>query len=169
MIRRPPRSTLFPYTTLFRSLIVLADNYDKFIERLIAAAASMRIGPAEDPKNFVGPVINRSAQQRILSIIEAGKAEAKLTWQGSVPDAPNACYVAPAIFTDVPASSRLFREEIFGPVLAVSKAADFEEAIALANDSEFALTGGCFSRSPTNIERVKAELVCGNLYINRGT
>src|SRR5256885_7318994 len=72
MIRRPPRSTLFPYTTLFRSLIVLADNYDKFIERLIAAAASMRIGPAEDPSNFVGPVINRSAQQRILSIIEAG-------------------------------------------------------------------------------------------------
>jgi RHH-type proline utilization regulon transcriptional repressor/proline dehydrogenase/delta 1-pyrroline-5-carboxylate dehydrogenase len=63
----------------------------------------------------------------------------------------------------------LFREEIFGPVLSVSKARDFDEALGLANDSEFALTGGCFSRSPKNIERARAELVCGNLYINRGT
>jgi RHH-type transcriptional regulator, proline utilization regulon repressor / proline dehydrogenase / delta 1-pyrroline-5-carboxylate dehydrogenase len=76
--------------------------------------------------------------------------------------------VPPAIFTDVPPHSRLFREEIFGPVLAVTRARDFEEALALANDSEFALTGGCYSRSPVNIERAKAELVCGNLYINRG-
>jgi RHH-type proline utilization regulon transcriptional repressor/proline dehydrogenase/delta 1-pyrroline-5-carboxylate dehydrogenase len=150
-------------------LIVLAGNYDKFVERLIAAAASMRVGPADDPSYFVGPVISRNAQQRIFSIIESGKKEATLAWQGSVPNDPNACYVPPTIFTNVPPTSRLFREEIFGPVLAVSKAADFDEAIALANESEFALTGGCFSRSPSNIERVKAELVCGNLYINRTT
>ena len=73
----------------------------------------------------------------------------------------------PAIFTDVLPASRLFREEIFGPVLAVSQAKDFDQALEMANDSEFALTGGCYSRSPINIERVKAELVCGNLYINR--
>jgi RHH-type proline utilization regulon transcriptional repressor/proline dehydrogenase/delta 1-pyrroline-5-carboxylate dehydrogenase len=71
------------------------------------------------------------------------------------------------IFIDVPATSRLFREEIFGPVLAVSCARDFDEALNLANDSEFALTGGCYSRSPENIARAKSELVCGNLYINR--
>jgi RHH-type transcriptional regulator, proline utilization regulon repressor / proline dehydrogenase / delta 1-pyrroline-5-carboxylate dehydrogenase len=150
-------------------LIVLEDNYEKFLERLIAAAASMRIGPAEDPVNFVGPVISRGAQQRILAVIEAGKKEARLAWQGAVPQDANACYVPPTIFTGVPPGSRLFREEIFGPVLSVTKAADFEQALALANDSEFALTGGCFSRSPKNIERAKAELVCGNLYINRGT
>jgi RHH-type proline utilization regulon transcriptional repressor/proline dehydrogenase/delta 1-pyrroline-5-carboxylate dehydrogenase len=150
-------------------LVVLADNYDKFIERLLAAAASMRIGPAETPGTVVGPVISRDAQTKILAIIEAGKKEAKLAWQGSVPNDPEACYVPPTIFTDVPAQSRLFREEIFGPVLAVSKANDFDEALALANESEFALTGGCYSRSPVNIERVKSEMVCGNLYINRTT
>src|SRR5207245_11316383 len=61
----------------------------------------------------------------------------------------------------------IFREEIFGPVLSVSKAKDFDQALELANDSEFALTGGCYSRSPVNLERAKAELVCGNLYLNR--
>jgi len=148
-------------------LIVLEDNYDKFVERLIAAADSLPVGPSEQPGNVIGPVIARDAQQRILGIIEAGKKEAKLAWQGTVPNDPNACYVPPAIFTEVPSSSRLFREEIFGPVLAVSKAKDFAQAIGLANESEFALTGGCYSRSPVNVERVKAELICGNLYINR--
>jgi RHH-type transcriptional regulator, proline utilization regulon repressor / proline dehydrogenase / delta 1-pyrroline-5-carboxylate dehydrogenase len=148
-------------------LVVLAGNYDRFLERLLAAAGSLRVGPAEVPGNIIGPVINREAQQRILAVIEAGRKEASLAWQGTVPDDPNACYVPPTIFTDVPSSSRLFRDEIFAPVLAVTKAKDFAEALALANDSEFALTGGCYSRSPANIERAKAELVCGNLYINR--
>jgi RHH-type proline utilization regulon transcriptional repressor/proline dehydrogenase/delta 1-pyrroline-5-carboxylate dehydrogenase len=149
-------------------LIVVADNYDRFLERLIAAAGSLRVGPAETPGAIIGPVINRESQQRILAVIETGKKEAKLAWQGTVPNDPNACFVPPAIFTEVPPGSRLFREEIFGPVLAVTKAKDFAEALALANDSEFSLTGGCYSRSPVNIERVKAEMVCGNLYINRG-
>ena len=148
-------------------LIVVEDNYDKVVERLVAAAGSLRIGAAEIPGTIIGPVINRDAQQRILGIIEAGKKEAKLAWQGAVPNDPQACYVPPTIFTDVPAKSRLFREEIFGPVLAVTKAKDFDEALALANDCDFALTGGCYSRSPINIDRAKAELVCGNLYINR--
>jgi len=149
-------------------LIVLEDNYDKFLNRLIAAADSLRVGPAELPGSIIGPVISRDAQQRILAIIETGKKEAKLAWQGSVPDNANACYVPPTIFADVPASSWLFREEIFGPVLAVTRAKDFDEALSLANDSDFALTGGCYSRSPENIALVKAEMVCGNLYINRG-
>jgi RHH-type proline utilization regulon transcriptional repressor/proline dehydrogenase/delta 1-pyrroline-5-carboxylate dehydrogenase len=149
-------------------LVVLADCHDKFVERLIAAAASLRVGPAETPGNMVGPVINREAQQRILAIIAAGQQEARLAWKGTVPDDPDACYVPPAIFTEVPPTSRLFLEEIFGPVLAVTKAKDFDEALALANASEFALTGGCYSRSPAHLERAKAEMVCGNLYLNRG-
>jgi len=147
-------------------LVVLADNYDKFLERLIAAAASLRVGPAEEP-GTIGPVITRDAQQRILAMIETGKREARLAWQGTAPNTPDACYVPPTIFAEVPPASRLFRQEIFGPVLAVTKARDFDEALALANDSEFALTAGCYSRSPVNIERAKAEMVCGNLYINR--
>lgn len=148
-------------------LIVLADNYGAFMRRFIAAAASMRIGPSETPGTLIGPVISRDAQQRILKMIETGKKEATLAWQGQIPDEPDACYVPPTIFTDVPPNSRLFREEIFGPVLAVCKAKNFDEALVLANTCEFALTGGCYSRSPANIERVKAELICGNLYINR--
>jgi RHH-type proline utilization regulon transcriptional repressor/proline dehydrogenase/delta 1-pyrroline-5-carboxylate dehydrogenase len=148
-------------------LIVLDDNYDKFLARLVAAAGSLRIGPAELPGNVLGPVISREAQQRILAIVDAARKEANLAWQGSVPKVSNACYVPPAIFSDVPPTSRLFREEIFGPILAVTRARDFDAALALANDSDFALTGGCYSRSPENIARVKAELVCGNLYINR--
>jgi RHH-type proline utilization regulon transcriptional repressor/proline dehydrogenase/delta 1-pyrroline-5-carboxylate dehydrogenase len=148
-------------------LIVLEDNHDRFVERLIAATASLRVGPAEEPGTIIGPVIDRSAQKRILDMIEAGKKEANLAWQGKVPNDPSACYVPPTIFTDVPSTSRLFREEIFGPVLSITKAKDFDEAIALANDCAFALTGGLYSRSPINIERAKNELVCGNLYINR--
>lgn len=149
-------------------LIVLQDNYDRFLERLVAAAASMRIGPADLPGNLVGPVINRHAQERILKVIEQGKREVRMLWQGCVPDEPRACYVPPTIFAEVPADNRLFREEIFGPVLSITRARDFDEAIRLANDTEFALTGGCYSRSPGHIERVKEELLCGNLYINRG-
>ncbi len=149
-------------------LIVLADNYEKFVERLIAAAASLRVGPAEEPGAIIGPVIDRASQERMLAVIEAGKREATLAWQGPVPNDPDACYVPPTIFTDVPAASRLFREEIFGPVLSVTRAASFDAALALANDCAFALTGGIYSRSPAHIERAKAELVCGNLYINRG-
>jgi RHH-type proline utilization regulon transcriptional repressor/proline dehydrogenase/delta 1-pyrroline-5-carboxylate dehydrogenase len=148
-------------------LIVLAENYDRFLERLLAAAAALRIGPAEEPGNAVGPVISRAAQERILKAIEAGKSEAHLAWQSEVPDAPKACYVPLTIFTDVPPASRLFRDEIFGPVLSITEARDFDEALNLANDSEFALTGGLYSRSPRHVERARAEMVCGNLYINR--
>ncbi len=149
-------------------LIVLAENYGKFMERFVAAAASMRVGPAEEPGNLIGPVISREAQLRILKIIEIGRTQATLAWQGQVPNDPNACYVPPTIFTDVQSDCRLFREEIFGPVLSVTKARDFTDALNLANDGEFALTGGCYSRSPAHIEQAKAELVCGNLYVNRG-
>lgn len=148
-------------------LILLADNSAKFLDRLTAAASSLRIGPAEHPGAMLGPVISRGAQQRILAMIETGKKEAKLAWRGEVPANPDACYVPPVIFTDVPPQSRLFREEIFGPVLSVTLARDFDEALALANDSAFALTGGLCSRSPAHIARAKAEMVCGNLYINR--
>jgi len=149
-------------------VIVLEDNYEKFIERLIAAAASLHIGPPEEPGNIIGPVIDRVSQERILRVIETGKTQAKLAWQGTVPNAPEGCYVPPAIFTEVPRSSELFRNEIFGPVLSVTKARRFHEALDLANDCAFALTGGLYSRSPEHIARAKAEMICGNLYLNRG-
>ena len=148
-------------------LIVLDGICERLIPRLIAAASSLPVGPASAPGAVLGPVISREAQRRILELIEAGRGEATLAWQGYVPDDPKACYVPPTIFTDVPADSRLFREEIFGPVLSITRAHSFDEALRLANASEFALTGGLYSRSPGNINRAKAEFACGNLYINR--
>jgi RHH-type proline utilization regulon transcriptional repressor/proline dehydrogenase/delta 1-pyrroline-5-carboxylate dehydrogenase len=145
---------------------VLEENYDRVMERLLAAAASLRVGNPEEPGVTVGPVIDEKAYKRILGMIEAGKKEATLAYQAK--DLPNEGYfIPPTIFTDVKPTARLAREEIFGPVLSVIKVRDLNEAIAVANGTDYALTAGFFSRSPANIERAKAELVAGNVYINR--
>jgi RHH-type proline utilization regulon transcriptional repressor/proline dehydrogenase/delta 1-pyrroline-5-carboxylate dehydrogenase len=147
-------------------LIVLEENYDRVMERLLAAAASLRVGNPEEPGVTVGPVIDEKAYKRILGMIEAGKKEATLAYQAK--GLPNEGYfIPPTIFTDVKPTARLAREEIFGPVLSVIKVRDLNEAIAVANGTDYALTAGFFSRSPANIERAKAELVAGNVYINR--
>jgi RHH-type proline utilization regulon transcriptional repressor/proline dehydrogenase/delta 1-pyrroline-5-carboxylate dehydrogenase len=147
-------------------LIVLAENYDRVMERLIAAAASLRVGNPEEPGITVGPVIDEKAYRRIQEVIEQGKAEATLAFQGK--DFPSTGYfIPPTIFTDVKPEMTLSQCEIFGPVLSVLKARDLDEAIAIANDTDYALTAGFFSRSPANIERAKAELVAGNVYVNR--
>ncbi|MDP9254543.1 MAG: aldehyde dehydrogenase family protein, partial [Verrucomicrobiota bacterium] len=147
-------------------LIVLEENYDRVMQRLLSAAASLRVGNPEEPGITVGPVIDETAYRRILQTIEMGKTEATLAFQAT--DIPAEGYfVPPTIFTGVKPNMRLAREEIFGPVLSVLKARDLDEALEIANNTDYALTGGFFSRSPANIERVKAELVAGNVYINR--
>ena len=148
--------------------IVLPKVYDTFLARLIEAARSLHIGPAEEAGAMVGPVIDADAQRRILAAIEKGKSEAKLVYQAELGNlAEEGCYVAPTIFADVPEQSTLAQEEIFGPVLAVIRAADLDEALRIANGTSYALTGGIFSRSPVNIERARQEFRVGNLYINR--
>ena len=147
-------------------LIVLEENYDRVIERLLSAAASLRIGNPEEPGIVVGPVIDEAAYRRILDYIEIGKTEATLAYQAKdVP--PHGYFVPPTIFTGVKPNMRIAREEIFGPVLSVLKVRDVDEAIEVANGTDYALTGGFFSRSPANIERIKAQLEAGNVYINR--
>jgi len=147
-------------------LILLEENYDRVMERLIPAAASLRIGNPEQPGIMVGPVIDEPAYRRILEYIETGKKEATLAYQAKeVP--PHGYFIPPTIFTDVKPNMRIAREEIFGPVLSVLKVRDLDEALDVANGTDYALTGGFFSRSPDNIERVKARLEAGNLYINR--
>jgi RHH-type transcriptional regulator, proline utilization regulon repressor / proline dehydrogenase / delta 1-pyrroline-5-carboxylate dehydrogenase len=146
-------------------LIVLEENYDRVIKRLVEAAASLRVGNPETPGIMVGPVIDETAYRRQLEMIEIGKKEATLAFQGKVP--AEGFFVPPTIFTGVTAEMRLAREEIFGPVLSVMKVRDLDEAIRVANDTDYALTAGFFSRSPANIERIKAELVAGNVYVNR--
>jgi RHH-type proline utilization regulon transcriptional repressor/proline dehydrogenase/delta 1-pyrroline-5-carboxylate dehydrogenase len=147
-------------------LILLEENYDRVIERLIPAAASLRVGNPEQPGIMVGPVIDEAAHRRILEYIEIGKKEATLAYQAKeVPS--HGYFIPPTIFTDVKPHMRIAREEIFGPVLSVLKVRNLDEALEVANGTDYALTGGFFSRSPDNIERVKARLEAGNIYINR--
>ena len=147
-------------------LIVLEENYDRVTERLLNAAASLRIGNPEAPGVMVGPVIDEAAYRRILEYIDIGKSEATLAYQAKdLP--PQGYFIPPTIFTDVKPDMRIAREEIFGPVLSVLKVRDLDEAIEVANGTDYALTGGFFSRSPANIDRVKALLEAGNVYINR--
>jgi RHH-type transcriptional regulator, proline utilization regulon repressor / proline dehydrogenase / delta 1-pyrroline-5-carboxylate dehydrogenase len=145
--------------------IVLAPIYDLFVNRLLAATQSLNIGAAEQPSTQIGPVIDRVAQLRIQAMIELGKTEATLALE--VPAPTGGYFVNPTIFTDVPPQAAIAQREIFGPVLAVIRAANFDEAIAIANDTDYALTGGLYSRTPSHIDRVQTEFEVGNLYINR--
>jgi RHH-type proline utilization regulon transcriptional repressor/proline dehydrogenase/delta 1-pyrroline-5-carboxylate dehydrogenase len=147
-------------------LILLDEVHDRLLARLVDAVRSLKIGPPEDPRNAIGPVIDAAAQKRIAEYIQIGKKEATCVLEMAAPK--DGFFVGPAIFRDVDPHSRIAQEEIFGPVLSVLKAKDFEHALQIANDSEFALTGGIFSRSPAHIEQARREFRVGNLYINRG-
>lgn len=147
-------------------VIVLKEIYEKFISRIEKAASSIVAGLPENPESYLGPVISESAKKSISAYIEYGMKNSTLLFQGNIPQ--NGYFVPPTIFIDVKPDSRIAQEEIFGPVLSVIKVNDFEEAIKVANDVEFALTGGIFSRSPKRIEIVKKKFKVGNLYINRG-
>jgi RHH-type proline utilization regulon transcriptional repressor/proline dehydrogenase/delta 1-pyrroline-5-carboxylate dehydrogenase len=147
-------------------VVVVEEIYERFAQRLLEAARSMPALASDEPDSFIGPVIDQEARDRILAAIEAGKAEALVGFQGAVPQ--EGWFVPPTIFIDVPASARVAQEEIFGPVLAVIRARDIDEALAIANNVEYALTGGIYSRSPANIEKAKQALEVGNLYVNRG-
>lgn len=146
--------------------IVLESVYESFLERLVEATKSLNVGKADEPSTQVGPVIDHSAQKRILEYIEMGKKEAKLAFQGIQPE--GGYFVPPTIFADVAPTAAIAQEEIFGPVLAVIKVSNFTEALNVANDTDYALTGGLYSRTPSHIERVYKEYEVGNLYINRG-
>ena len=150
-------------------VIVLQNVYDVFLKRLVEASRSLKGGPAEEPATSVGPVIDAEAFKRIRRYIEIGKSEGTEMLAVEVGDLANrGFFIGPHVFADVPPSSRLAQEEIFGPVLAVIRAANLDHAIEIFNSTEYALTGGMFSRSPANLERARRELLVGNLYLNRG-
>lgn len=140
--------------------------YDLFLKRLADAVLSLPIGPPEDPQNRVGALIDERAFATVRQYVEVGKREGRLVVERQA-DGPG-FFVGPAVFADIRPEHRLAQEEIFGPVLAVMKARDFDEAIRLANGTNYALTGGIYSRSPVNVQKARERLEVGNLYINRG-
>ncbi|MEX2187209.1 MAG: aldehyde dehydrogenase family protein, partial [Pirellulales bacterium] len=147
----------------------LAGIYDTFLSRLVETTRSMVFGPAEQPATQVGPVIDQEAVDRLRKYVEIGKSEGRVALAvdaGALAEQGN--FVGPHIFADVSPDARIAQEEIFGPVLAVIRAANLDDAIRIANGTDYALTGGIFSRSPANLDRARREILVGNLYLNRG-
>lgn len=148
--------------------IVLAPVYDAFLARLVDAARGLNVAPADDPGANVGPVIDEDALRKIRSYVELGQNEGRAVLAVDTSSLANeGFYVGPHIFADVVPDARLAQEEIFGPVLSVMKARDFDEAIRLVNGTAYALTAGVYSRSPANLDRAAREIMVGNLYLNR--
>lgn len=145
--------------------IVVGDAYEPFLARLADAAQDIIVGMPKDSATQLGPVIDEDTQKRIISLIlEAEKSET-LLFRGEMPE--NGFFVPATIFRDAAFDGVLWNQEIFGPVLACRQVKSFEEALTLANDSQYALTGGVFSRSPSHLERARREFKVGNLYLNR--
>ncbi|MGE5674159.1 MAG: L-glutamate gamma-semialdehyde dehydrogenase [Mycobacterium leprae] len=145
--------------------IVTAEVYDQVLAKVVARTQRLKVGPATDPETQVGPVAAERFQRKIMEYIVIGRTEGRLVCGGNA--LPGGYYVEPTIFADVSPTARIAREEIFGPVLAVIKAADFTEALAMANDTEYGLTGSVYSRTPAHLERARQEFMVGCLYFNR--
>ena len=146
-------------------VIVLDPVYNAFIERFVEATRSLNIGAADLPSTQVGPVIDANARDRILDYIAKGKQEAEIILEMEAPD--RGYFVGPTIFSNVAATAVIAQEEIFGPVVAVTRVKDFHEALKVANGTDYALTGGLYSRTPDHIKQANEEFEVGNLYINR--
>ncbi|MFZ9879910.1 MAG: proline dehydrogenase family protein [Phycisphaerales bacterium] len=145
---------------------------EPFLHRLVGATRALVVGDPMNPGTDIGPVIDEEAARKIRSYIEIGKSEGRHELTLEVPAGLEAKvgkpFVGPTIFSSVKPDARIAREEIFGPVLAVMHANDFEEALAIANSPEYKLTGGVFSRKPAHLARARREFRVGNLYLNRG-
>jgi len=146
-------------------VIVVGGSFEEFLRRLKEAMESICIGPPEDPGNVMGPVVEADAVTKIRRYIELGKKHGNIFF--SQETRTDGYYVGPVIMTDVEPNSPVAQAEIFGPVLAVMRAGDIEEALKIANGTVQALTGGIYSRSPDNIRKAEQEFLVGNLYINR--
>jgi 1-pyrroline-5-carboxylate dehydrogenase len=146
--------------------IVDAKVYDAFLERLVPAARALSVGDPARYGTFLGPVVNAKAVEKILGYVEIGKGEGRLLTGGGRA-AGEGYFVEPTVFADVDPRARIAQEEIFGPVLAVIRARDYDDALAIANGTEFGLTGAVYSRSEERLRRAEDEFFVGNLYLNR--
>jgi 1-pyrroline-5-carboxylate dehydrogenase len=146
--------------------IVEAPIYDEFVKRLAQRVKTMRVGDPADPANYMGPVVNEGSRDKIESYIEEGKKEGTLVAGGA--RAPGEGYfLEPTVIADVKPDAKIAQEEIFGPVLAVIKAKDYSDALRIANNTEFGLTGAVYSKDAGKLARAQDEFHVGNLYFNR--
>jgi 1-pyrroline-5-carboxylate dehydrogenase len=147
-------------------VIVDASVHDAFVEKLLVLTRQLQIGDAKD-NAAVGPVSSEKSEKKVLEYIGIGKTEGTLLAGGAKAAGLNGYYIEPTIFGGIAPEARIAQEEIFGPVLAVIKANNFDHALDIANGTKFGLTGGLYSRSEERLERARNEFYVGNLYLNR--
>ncbi|MDD5530760.1 MAG: L-glutamate gamma-semialdehyde dehydrogenase [bacterium] len=147
-------------------VIVDKSVYNEFVDILAEKVKKFNVGNPADSNNYMGPVINEKAYKSILEYIEIGKKEGKLI-SGGKNENDNGYFINPTIIADIKPNDRLAQEEIFGPVLAVIKSNDFDDALKIANSTIYGLTGAVYTRDRNKIELAKRVFHCGNLYINR--
>ena len=147
-------------------LIVDEAIYDDFVPRVVEKTKALKVGAAESGDSQVGPVVNESSMKKIKEYIERGKSEGRLVAGGNV-NPENGFFIEPTVIADVAPHATIAQEEIFGPVLAVIRAKDFDDALHIANDTQFGLTGAVFTDNPDKIARAEEEFFVGNLYVNR--
>ena len=149
-------------------VIVLEPCFEKFKTRLAEAAASLKIGVSENPSHKIGPVIDEDSRNRLMQVIERNKSRIISQLPVSPELAAQGYFVPPTVFESDDFDSELGQMEFFGPLVTLFKVRDLDAAIAAFNNVDYALTGGMYSRAPKSLERARAELEVGNLYINRG-
>jgi len=145
--------------------IIVESVFDQVVEKVVELTKNLSIGLPEENCS-IGPVIDQKSVDKIMDYIEIGKTEGRLLNGGSRAEG-NGFYIEPTIFADVNPKARIMQEEIFGPVLAIAKAADWKEAIEVYNDTEYGLTGAYHSKNEERINYALENMHCGNLYINK--
>jgi 1-pyrroline-5-carboxylate dehydrogenase len=148
-----------------RAVIVEA-VYDQLVPKIVERARQLTVGDPTDPQNAMGAVVDENAYTKITGYLEIGKQEGRVLLGGEPLEQPG-YFIPPTIIADVAPDARISQEEIFGPVLAIIKAKDFDDALRIVNDTEYGLTGSLYSTDRQRIQRAIREFHAGNLYINR--
>jgi 1-pyrroline-5-carboxylate dehydrogenase len=146
--------------------IAVESVYEAFLDKLQRRVEQIKVGPATQPDSYMGPVINARAKESILDYIEIGKKEGRLLAGGEEARGPG-YFIQPTVIADVAPEARIAQEEIFGPVLAVIKARNFDEALEIANQTEYGLTGAVYTKNRQKMEKAAQDFFVGNLYFNR--
>ena len=148
-------------------VIVHEKVYDKFVDLLARKAESITVGDAAELSNYMGPVVNRSSQEKILQYVDKAVSEGGRVVAGGSKAGGDGYFIRPTVIADVLPKATIAQEEIFGPVLAVIKARDFDDAMQIANNTEYGLTGAVYTKNKKRLERAEKEFFVGNLYLNR--
>lgn len=147
--------------------VIVEDVYDRVLNRAVELTKELTVGDPTDSATFMGPVIDHSAFKKITEYIEIGKNEGRLMVGGEADDSKG-YFIQPTIIADLAPEARIMKEEIFGPVVAFSKARDFDEALKIANNTDYGLTGAVITTNRAHQEQAREDFHVGNLYFNRG-